>query len=88
MITRAAILLNGELWAGQDGERHHDVIRKISSHGKKAHSGIQGFVTQTGEFLNREQAAKHAIECGQVISGHANIRHVFNGRELFSEDLW
>lgn len=88
MITRAAILLDGELWAGKDGDRHHDIIRAITANGKRAHGGTQGFVTHAGEFLNRQEAARHAIECGQVIVGHANIRHAFNGRELFSEDLW
>lgn len=88
MITRAAIMLNGELWAGEDGDRHHDIIHSITIHGQNAHRGIQGFLNDKNQFLTREESAREAIECGQVIIGHANIRHVFDGKRLYSEDLW
>ena len=88
MITRAAIMLNGELWAGEDGDRHHNIIHAITEHGQKAHGGIQGFLDNKGQFLTREEAAKEAVECGQVVEGRANIRHVFDGIRLYSEDLW
>jgi hypothetical protein len=88
MITRAAILMPEKLWVGEENERHHHLIHKIYCAGYRAAKGIQGFVNHTGKFLTREEAAKEALECGQVIVGHANIKHEFNGRELFSEDLW
>lgn len=41
--------------------------------------GEQGFITDRGVFLSREDAAAHAFECGQ-------IDHLKAG--LFSEDVW
>lgn len=88
MITRAAIMLNGELWAGGDGERHHNIIHAITQNGKKAHGGVQGFLTNDGRFLTREEAAVEALKCGQVEVDKANVKHIFDGRRLYSEDLW
>jgi hypothetical protein len=88
MITRAAIMLNGELWAGEDGDRHHNIIHAITQHGQRAHKGIQGFLNDRGQFLTREQAALEALQCEQVIIGRANIHHAFDGIRLYSEDLW
>lgn len=51
-------------------------------------NGEQGFIDRSGKFYTREEAAKHAIECGQVVEGKANIKHVFDGIRLYSEDLW
>lgn len=42
-------------------------------------TGEDGFVTDTGEFLNRQDALKHAIECGQVSSDTTH---------LISDKLW
>jgi hypothetical protein len=42
----------------------------------------QGFVDETGAFLTREEAAKHAIACGQITDTK------FQPDKLFSEDLW
>jgi hypothetical protein len=41
----------------------------------------QGFYTDKGVYLNREQALKHAKRCGQIINNDA--KHY-----LFSEDVW
>jgi hypothetical protein len=38
-------------------------------------------VDQDGNFYNRVEAGRHAIECGQ-------IEKLNNPPELFSEDLW
>lgn len=88
MITRAAILMPKGLWVGEKDERHHHLIHKIWCAGLKAAVGTQGFVNHLGAFLNRQESASEALSCGQVVIGHANIRHVFNGRDLYSEDLW
>lgn len=39
-------------------------------------------------FYNRKESAQEALRCGQVEVGKANIRHKFDGYELYSEDLW
>lgn len=45
----------------------------------------EGFITNNGDFLDRQEAYQHALECGQLPK---NIReHSFN-QTLFSEDLY
>jgi hypothetical protein len=77
VITEAALLKDGAIYTGK---RHCDCIRKVvEATGIKPAGGVQGFVTDTGEFLDRKQAQKHALECGQLLKPK---------RILFSEDLW
>lgn len=45
----------------------------------------QGFITTTGLFLDRKQAYRHAVSCGQL--SDTVMRNVLN-EELFSEDLY
>ena len=73
------------------GRRHNDcfnTIKQLNSNWTNA-SKIQGFITHTGEFLDRGQAWKHAIECGQL-SLSAHWLHKDNNwpAELVSEDLY
>jgi len=82
MIKESAILFEGTVYTGR---RHHDVIRKIIQEtGVKKVGGQhpQGFVTDTGEFVDREQAAKIALECGQI------EKLKYSSTLLFSEDLY
>jgi hypothetical protein len=65
--------------------RHHDVIREIV-----AQTGVdtvdhdeQGFLDESGRFLNRRQALASASLNNQI-KDPANIRMGL----LFSEDLW
>jgi hypothetical protein len=67
------------------GHRHADIFRDRDS-GKVGGeryflNAEQGFVSDTGEFLNRVDAAKHAIACGQIKETRWGVR-------LYSEDLW
>jgi hypothetical protein len=58
--------------------RHHTLIRELTALGELDFAkGEQGFVTETGEFLDREQAFVHAARFGQL-----------KRKILFSEDLW
>jgi len=74
------------------GHRHHNIIADSKEAGytrQDVAKAVQGFVDQTRKFYDRKEAGKHAEECGQVIVGHATVRHVYNPRlGLFSEDLW
>lgn len=91
MITAAAIIQNGILFVGEPRkDRHHNLIGRIVKElNIRPVNGEQGFVDHTGKFYNREDAGQHALECGQVAAGHANIQHTFNPRAgLYSEDLW
>jgi hypothetical protein len=44
---------------------------------------LQGFLTDTGSFLDRKVAMIHARACGQLRDPEFT-----RGPELFSEDLW
>jgi hypothetical protein len=88
MIIEAAILIDGKIFTGH---RHHNIINSTKERDLPRgyfRKGVQGFTDDKGNFLDREQAAKHALECGQVVTGQAKVRHVFNGYELYSEDLY
>lgn len=79
MITKAAICKNKVIYIGNNGQRHHHIMRSYPSVSFKGPDCIQGFMTNKGEFLNREQAAEHAHNCGQINN---------KPKRLFSEDLW
>lgn len=74
----AAVIKQGEYvyW----GFRHDRIIQQHP--GKfKSDNHIQGFATNKERFLDRVEAAKFAMENGQVTG--------FGDKEpLFSEDLW
>lgn len=81
MIKESAILLDGVVYTGH---RHHNIIHDLAERGFKTPiGGEQGFVTEAGEFVTREEAAKIAIECGQVEAAKMHRPDV-----LFSEDLY
>lgn len=95
MIICAAIKLKMNNPAGTEhivcGLRHGNcfkTIEQLNDNWKNA-AKTQGFITHTGEFLDRGQAWVHAIECGQV-SPSTQWFHKDNGwpAELVSEDLW
>ena len=44
----------------------------------------EGFLTDKGEFLDRQEAADHAYECGQLVETAEEPRI----DKLMSEDLW
>lgn len=82
MIKCAAIRKNGIVYTGR---RHHNIINRDNypelpfGYFK---NGEQGFVDDNGIFLTREEAAKHALECGQI------SKLKFSQTQLFSEDLY
>lgn len=97
MITAAAIKFGNLVCHLPTPARHADVLRAVKQMFRgRSDAGylreVQGFMTDKGEFLNREQAYTHALECGQgtprrdsvIASGYA----AYNGKELYSEDLW
>lgn len=81
MIVKAAILHDDQIYTGK---RHCDVIYEMTRDGICwCSSDIEGFVTDTGEFLNRKDARQHFINVGQVsISGE------LRRDALYSEDLY
>lgn len=79
MIFAAAIKYRGKIYTGQ---RHYQIIRDIIKLGYNKVVGEQGFINTDGEFLNREDAAKEALRCGQI------KKLKYHSKQLFSEDLW
>ena len=67
---------------------HGDILHEYFLMTGKRLFGEQGFIDSKENFHSRESAAQLALEAGQVQVGRANVRHEFNGRQLFSEDLW
>jgi hypothetical protein len=80
-IVSSAIIHRGVIYAGK---RHHHCIAAIKEEiGERTPgSDPRGFLTDTGRFLNRVEAAKLALANGQVDKLH------YSSTMLFSEDLW
>jgi len=77
MIKEAAILKNGTVYTGK---RHCNIINdNYPKVGRFGHPDIQGFVTDDGRFVNRQEAAKIAFECGQTKEYK---------QTLYSEDIY
>jgi hypothetical protein len=80
MIVSSAIrTVRGEVVKGyRHGQAFHTLY--LARLDLKEHIGCtQGFVTDTGRFLDRESAAAHAFRCGQI------PRRV---KRLMSEHVW
>lgn len=82
MIIKAAIkrISDGKVWAGH---RHLDCFEGVFIEEGDLTGLIRGFVTDTGEFLDRKEAFKHAVICNQ-------IEDPKDGKEraLISDDLY
>lgn len=95
MIICAAIRFH-ILATGRDvtlcGLRHGDCFSQLADLGFNPRDGYleleQGFVTHTGEFLDRFDAFIHAKECGQMSATTREEKRVRNESQLYSEDLW
>lgn len=67
MIKSAAVNIDGKIFTGKSHELIFREIRmKNQDISKRATASIYGFVTDTGEFLTRSEAADHAFQCGQI----------------------
>lgn len=75
MIKSAAIKKDGIVY---EGKRHNNILHDESRPKGFLKNGVQGFVTDTGEFVTRERAAKIAYNCGQIKEPK---------EMLFSEDI-
>ena len=80
-IVLAAIVFEDEIYVGR---RHCEIINYIVQRtGTKRVSGScpQGFVTSEGRFVDREEAAKIALESGQI------EKLKCSSYQLFSEEI-
>ncbi len=88
MIVRAAIMRDGGVWSVPKPGRHNHVLDKMRMLGleKRVHPAlpdVQGFLTDTGMFLDRKQALLHCIIARDIAESWGETH-----TELFSEDLW
>jgi len=71
------------------GHRHWNVFAQLEALGFKPQKGYkeieQGFIDDKNNFLTREEAFEHAIECGQL---EADRDLGSCCERLVSEDLW
>jgi hypothetical protein len=83
MIKCAAIKYEGEVYSLPKPSRHHNILHMMIKELKlkKVTSGEQGFLTENGEFVDRIEAGKIALSCGQCDD-------LVTPPRLFSEDLW
>lgn len=79
MIMHAAIKKNNIVYIGY---RHNRCFRTMAECGVDKLDAIQGFINDKGEFLDRYEAAKEAIACGQI------EKLKWPGEKLYSEDLY
>lgn len=83
-IERAAILYDCSVYSVPRPGRHHDVCHKmVLEYGLPTEAQHnQGFVTNTGRFVDRREACIIATAAGQIKN------KTFPLYELFSEDMW
>lgn len=83
MITGVAIKnVEGRMYYASRPYRHHNLINMAVRDGcLPPINGVQGFMTDLGIFLNRDEAEQHARECGQLTDP-------LKGSVFTSEDLW
>lgn len=82
-IVAVAVMLDGEVWQLPRPARHHHVLMALDHvlPGRAIEAHEQGFMTNTGRYVTRQEAAMIATQAGQVATLHAPP-------QLFSEDLW
>lgn len=82
MINHVAIKQGDNLYIATKPCRHYHLIKLIlKEENIEFVNGEQGFVDEFGNFINRKDAAKIAIDSGQ-------ISELKWSPSLFSEDLW
>lgn len=86
-ITHVAIRFKGEIYSLPAPNRHHHVIwhiiEKTGVESVDTHGEDQGFLDESGEYLNRKQALVSAKINNQI----KNLNDIRCGT-LFSEDVW
>lgn len=87
MIVASAIRRGEKVWSLPRPGRHDGVMWKMMAEGEpipyRRDVYEQGFLTSTGAFVGRAEAARIAFAAGQLKYG---LTH--KPRELFSEDVW
>lgn len=89
MIIGVAIKIGDEIYTYPRPYRHYNLIAWLASKGinpnkdADGNRAIQGFYSDTGDFMTREEARKHVDKIGQETTQH-DMKH----KQLYSEDVW
>jgi len=80
-IAAAAILYHGHIVSLDPPARHPNIIWWIEDYD---HTGVQGFITDTGRFVDRAEGYDIAAASGQIVhkSGQPDVPR------LYTEDMW
>lgn len=76
VIDKAAVWNNGIIYKGY---RHKDIFMGAPKHLNIRKGGIEGFVTTSGQFVDRKEAADLAFQFGQTVEHKGKLK---------SEDLY
>ena len=101
MITHVAIKdINGNIWSVPKPYRHGHIFLMNKQKGinnEPLRNGIQGFINDKNEFLDRKEAFYEAFKSAQILppmkpngdgERNWNLKPDPTPRELFSEDIW
>lgn len=90
MIVAAALRFDHVILSIPQPARHHDILHAIPEYFKD-YDLEQGFLLDTGYFVDRKTAYLHA-KCWKQLDRREkrlkNNPNAYDGDELFSEDLW
>lgn len=88
MITHVAIMRGGKVYSLPSPNRHHHVLYSgmMDEKDDDEERDVQGFVDDTGQFLNRAEAYVIATASGQI--NRRKEPGDYDGTDLYSEDLW
>ena len=78
-IEIAAIKIKDRIFTGK---RHCDCFKAIFDAGIEHFGEIQGFLTDTGRFVNRREAREIAVKAKQLLAGASK------GNILHSDDIY
>jgi hypothetical protein len=83
-IVAAALRIKNVTISDLPPARHHTLLYAYHAAGctELIQPEEQGFLTNTGRFVSREEALKIALAAKQISAPR------FNAYQLFSEDLW
>lgn len=104
MIVAAAIKINGLIMTMPQPARHSDILRQwIALQNEVLLTAncvdacvyieeIQGFIDDKGVFYDRKAAMDHCNKVDQPLTRRnallAEGKNIYQGDELYSEDLW
>lgn len=86
-IVSAACCYDGLILSLPAPARHYSIVQHEECPDSIRHDlRLQGFLTSTGRFVDREEAFLIAKEANQIIARADG--NIYDGPELYSEDVW